>query len=148
MRHLWLGTNPVKNMRKVGVTDDNSKINRGKTYLKIYVRFVRNRYLVIRIPLPDPLVLSSSPDHVVQNIIEGDFRPHDNEHEQKCGLCFVPLATDPVLLPHQCRLDGQYGFLVQISGVRRYKSGCGLCGRFHRRKPSAVCGCDQKLVGY
>ena len=35
---------------------------------------------------------------------------------KNCSLCvvLVPLAA-PVLLPNQWRLDGQYGFIVQIS---------------------------------
>ena len=63
---------------------------------------------------PDHLVLPSSPDHVVQNIIEGDVRPHDNVDKQKGRLSVELLAADPVTLSKHCRLSGQYDFILQI----------------------------------
>ena len=60
-----------------------------------------------RKPSPDHLVLPSSPDHVVQNIIEGDVRPHDNIDKQKGRLSVE-------LLSKHCRLSGQYDFILQI----------------------------------
>ena len=86
-------------------------------------------------PLPDPLILPSCPDHVVQNIIEGDVRPHDKELQFVCCACAAGRSSSPA---EPVEVGWSVWFhstdFSHVPGVRQYKSGCGVCGRFHRRQ--------------